>query len=174
MLRELLTAVANALTPTRPEPESVRQVRRLADQLNEKASRFRAVSARAVLLEQRIGFLETDWKTWDRRVRDVARNPALLASAARCIGRVEGQLQETRGELAMLQADEVALRALLTTGRDDFSRLIDRLRALGHDVSNCLLYVDLTRPECPADEDLLADDADREFIGRVIDAAGVH
>jgi chromosome segregation ATPase len=172
VLRQLLKAISRALAPL--DPEGLRHVKRLADQLNEKATQFRDVSSRVVLLEQRIGFLETDWKTWERRMRGAAHEPSLLASVARCLGRVEGQLQEARAEVATLQAEEMALRSLLTHGREEFARLLRRARALGYDVSSCLLYIDLTRPECPADDELLADDADRDFVARVIDGAGVH
>jgi hypothetical protein len=173
VLRELLTAVARALTAPKPQPESVRHLRRLAEQLNEKATRFRTVAGRAVLLEQRIGFLETDWKSWERRAKGARSNPDLAADAARCLGRVEGQLQEARAELATLHSDEAHLRNLLSSGRSEFAQLIEQARGLGHDVSECLLYVDLTRPECPADEELLADDGDR-FVARVIDSTVVH
>lgn len=172
MFRRLLGLLG--YEPTRkPEPESVRQLKRMAEQLNEKASRFRTVASRAVLTEQRLEQLETDLVTWERRARVVAGRAELSGDAQRICGRIEGQLQELRGELTLLNADEAHLRALLTSGREEFARLVQATCDLGHDVSGCLLYVDLTRPERVADTELLADD-EREFIGRVIDSTGVH
>lgn len=158
----------------RREPESIRQLRRMAEQLNEKASRFRTVSSRAVLLEQRIAVLETDSVAWERRAEKVTEtcDPELAANAARICGRLEGQLQETRAELAVLQNDEAFLRDLLTRERKAFAEHLDLARQLGHDVSGCLLYIDLTRPEQVADIEI--DDEERSFVARVIDGAGVH
>ncbi len=171
MLRRLLSRLGYERRQAL-EPESVRHLKRLAEQLNEKAGRFRTVAARAVLLEQRIEFLEVDSRAWERRAR--AAQPELAADAARICGRLEGQLQESRAELATLHADEAHLRNLLTSERARFAALLSQARQLGHDVNGCLLYVDLTRPERPVDETLLADDADREFVARVIDQRGIH
>lgn len=172
MLRRLLSRLG--YEPKHPrDPESVRQLKRLAEQLNEKAARFRTASARAVMLEQRIEFLESDSKTWEMRARTVRGQAELFADVERVCGRLEGQLQEAHAELATLRADEAHLRNLLTDGRGSFARLLEQARSAGYDVSGCLLYVDLTRPECPADETLLADD-DRAFLARIIDAGGVH
>lgn len=145
----------------------------MAEQLNEKASRFRTVAARAVLLEQRLDQLETDLRAWDRRAKTVGHRPELFADAQRICGRVEGKLQEARAELAEKHADETHLRNLLTEQRKVFANLLEHGRALGWDVSGCLLYVDLTRPDRVADEELLADDG-QDFVARVIDAGGLH
>lgn len=173
MLRRLLSRLGYERRKA-PEPESVRHLKRLAEQLNEKAGRFRTVAARAVMLEQRIEFLEVDSRTWEQHARAAMGRPELHAEASRVCGRIEGQLQEARAELATLHADEAHLRNLLTTERGRFSALLGQARQLGHDVNGCLLCVDLTRPACPADETLLADDADREFVARVIDQSGIH
>jgi hypothetical protein len=158
----------------KPEPESVRHLKRLAEQLNEKAARFRTVAARAVMLEQRIEFLETDSRTWEQHARATVGRAELHAEASRVCGRIEGQLHEARAELATLHADEAHLRNLLTSERSRFASLLGQAREFGHNVDGCLLYVDLTRPTCPADESLLADDGDREFVARVINSTGVH
>lgn len=155
------------------EPVGVLQLRRMAERLNEKASRFRTVSARAVLLEQRLDQLETDLKAWDRRASAVRHQPELHADAQRICGRIEGKLHEARAELAEKHADEAHLRSLLTEQREVFATLLEHARALGWDVSGCLLYVDLTRPERVPDEELLGDD-EGDFVGRVIDAGGLH
>lgn len=155
------------------EPESMRHLKRLAEQLNDKAARFRSVTERAVLLEQRIEFLVADSRTWERRAVAVAGQPELASEVARVCGRLEGQLHSARAELASALADETHLRSLLTTERRRFAELVEQARRLGHDVSECLLYVDLTRPGRVADLGLLADD-EREFIARVIDQAGIH
>lgn len=174
VLRRLLARIGYEPRRER-EPESVRLVKRLAEQLNEKATRFRTVAGRAAMLEQRVGFLETDLKTWERRARAVRerRQLELLLDAERICGRIEGQLQEARAELAVLAADETHLRGLLTDERRRFADLLRETRELGHDVSECLLYVDLIRPEPLADLALCADD-DREFVARVIDSSGLH
>lgn len=172
MLRRLLSVLG--YEPKRAhEPESVRRLKRLAEQLNEKAARFRTVAGRAVLIDQRIEFLEADLRTWAKRAEAVAAKPLLMIEVARVCGRLEGQLQEARAEIATLMADEAHLRNLLTSGRRDFAVMLAEVRGWGHDVSECLLYVDLTRPERVADTDLLADD-DREFVARVIDQSGIH
>lgn len=170
VLRRLLSAIGYE-PRRRPEPESVRHLKRLAELLNDKAARFRTVAARAVMLEQRIEFLETDSKAWERRARQA--QPELAADAARICGRLEGQLQESRAELGTLRADEAHLRNLLAAERNRFAALLGEARELGHDVNGCLLYVDLTRPECPSDDTLLADDG-RDFVARVIDQRGIH
>ncbi len=167
----MLRFLRRLLAPTW-EPESVRHLKRLAEQLNDKATRFRAVASRAVLLEQRIGFLETESKTWEQRAAAV-RGTAIASDVARICGRMEGQLDEAQAELRALQADETHLRSLLTSGRRSFAEGVEHARSAGYDVSSCLLYVDLTRPECPADETLLGDD-DRRFVARVIDGGLVH
>jgi hypothetical protein len=162
--------------PRRPvEPEVARYLQRLAEQLNDKAARFRTVVSRAVLLEQRIERLERDSRVWEMRSAAPAalRDPELAADVARICGRMEGQLQEARAELVLLHADELHLRSLLTDGRAKFAVLHERARALGFDVSSCLLYIDLTRPEQVADETLLTDDGS-DFVARVVDAGGVH
>ncbi len=168
VLRRLLSALGIDL----PEPANIRHLKRLAEQLNDKAARFRTVAGRAVMLEQRIEFLETDSRTWEQRAR-VARGTEMAADVTRICGRLEGQMQEARTELVKLQSDEQHLRGLLTSGRAAFADLLDQARRLGHDVSGCLLYVDLSRPVCPADESLLADD-DRTFVARVVDSVGIH
>ncbi len=152
----------------------MRLLRRFAEQLNEKASRFQAVAGRAALLEQRIGFLEVDLRTWEERSRLVRSRgrPELLVDVARICGRLEGQLQEARAELAIVTSDETHLRNLLTAERKRFADQLEQARALGHDVSSCLLYIDLSRPPVPADL-ALADD-DRDFVARVIDSAVIH
>jgi hypothetical protein len=173
VLRRFLSALG--YEPRRkPEPESVRHLKRLAEQLNEKAARFRTVAARAVMLEQRIEFLETDSRTWEQHARATVGRSDLHAEASRVCGRIEGQIRETRAELAALHADESHLRSLLTSERARFASLLGQARELGHEVDGCLLYVDLTRPVCPADETLLADDGDLEFVARVIGSTGIH
>ncbi len=169
MLRRL---VRLALGVSLWEPASIRGLKRLAEQLNDKASRFRTVAARAVLLEQRIELLEVDSRAWEARAKAV-HDAGLSSEVARVCGRLEGQLQAARTELAALHTDEAHLRSLLTDGRRAFAELVDQARSLGHDVSGCLLYVDLTRPECPADDSLLADE-DRAFVARVIDSQVIH
>jgi chromosome segregation ATPase len=172
VLRRLLSALG--YEPRRAvEPESVWHLKRLAEQLNEKAARFRTAAARAALLEQRIEFLETDSKTWERKAVAVRGRPELVSEVERICGRLEGQLQEARAELATLCADEAHLRNLLTDGRRSFADLVEQARRHGHKVDDCLLYIDLSRPDVPADDTLLADD-DRVFVARIIDAAGVH
>lgn len=176
VLRRLLSVLGYEPKQQRPpEPESVRLLKVFAEQLNQKATRYRAVAARAVLLEQRISQLETDSATWEQRAENAAQRgiPELTVDVTRICGRIEGQLQETRGELAVMQADEIHLRKLLSDSRHEFAKQLEGARELGHDVSGCLLYIDLTRPECPADEELLADDG-RDFVARVIDGPGVH
>lgn len=167
-----LAAVLGYEPRRRREPESVGHLKRLAEQLNEKATRFREVAGRAALLEQRIEFLETDSVTWERRAARV-RGSELAGDAERICGRLEGQMQEATADLAQLRSEEAFLRNLLTSERRGFAAMVEQARRLGHDVSGCLLFVDLTRPECPAD-DALIDDTDADFIGRVIDAHGVH
>jgi hypothetical protein len=174
VLRRLLSRLG--YEPKRKaEPERIRLLRRLAEQLNDKAARFRVVVSRAVLLEQRLGQLETDSVTWEARARAAARRgePHLMADVSRICGRIEGQVQESRAELVRLHTDERHLRELLTSGREEFTRLVELARELGDDVSSCLLYIDLTRPQEVPDEDLLLDDG-RDFVARVIDGAGVH
>lgn len=173
MLRRLLMSALGYEPRRAVEPESVRHLKRLAEQLNEKATQFRTVAGRAALLEQRIEFLEVDSRTWEKRAAAVRGRADLAQEAARICGRLEGQLQEARAELATLAADEAALRNLLTDGRRSFADLVERARRQGYKVDDCLLYIDLSRPDCPADDALLADE-DRAFVGRVIDAAGVH
>lgn len=173
MLRRLLARLGYE-PKRRAEPERIRLVKRLAEQLNDKATRFRGVVSRAVLLEQRVEQLETDSASWEQRARSARhRDPALSADVARICGRIEGQLSESRAELVRLHADETHLRELLTGGRAQFADLVEQARALGDDVSECLLYIDLTRPEQVPDTDLLIDDG-RDFVARVIDGAGVH
>jgi hypothetical protein len=174
VLRRLLSRLG--YEPKRKaEPERIRLVKLLAEQLNDKATRFRAVVSRAVLLEQRVEQLETDSVSWEQRAR-AARSRGdrvLLVDVARICGRIEGQLSESRAELVRLHADEAHLRDLLTSGRAQFADLVEQARDLGDDVSGCLLYIDLTRPEQVPDTDLLIDDG-RDFVARVIDGAGVH
>lgn len=175
MLRRLLSRLG--YEPKRPaaEPERIRLLKQWAEQLNALATRFRTAAERSVLLEQRIDQLEGDSVRWERRAaaRAAARDPELAADVARICGRIEGQLQESRAELANLLADEKHLRALLTEQRQPFVEQLERCRAFGDDVSGCLLYIDLTRPDRVADLELLADDG-RDFVARVIDADGVH
>lgn len=155
------------------EPESVRLLKRMAEQLNDNARRFRETAGRVVLLEQRVGFLETEESGWAERVRSASRDPELAREAARISGWVGGQLAAARTELRVQLIEEREFRQTLTSGRKRFSDELEKLRAMGHDVSGCLLYIDLSRPDCPADETLLADE-DRSFVARVIDNAGLH
>lgn len=155
-------------------PERLRLLRRWSEQLNEKAGRYRDLASRLVLTEQRLEQLDTDLRTWQRRSRAVAGTD-LATDAARIVGRLEGQLQELRADHATLARDEQHLRALLTDQRAAFAEQLELCRELGDDVSSCLLYIDLTKPEAVPDLELLADDErDRDFVGRVIDASGVH
>ena len=173
MLRRLLSRLGYEPKQKR-EPESVRLLKRMAEQLNDAARRFREAAGRAALLEQRVGFLETEEAGWRDRVRSAAeRDPELATDAARIFGRVEGQLVAARAELRTHELEERELGLTLTTYRKRFADELERVRGLGHDVSGCLLYVDLSRPGCAADETLLADD-DRDFIARVIDSPGLH
>jgi chromosome segregation ATPase len=172
MLRRLLGALGYERKRPPAPPERVRLLRRWSEQLNEKAARYRQVASRLVLTEQRIEQLETDLRTWEKRSGAVAGTP-LAADASRMVGRIEGQLQELRADHAILAGDEQHLRALLTDQRRAFAEQLELCRALGDEVGDCLLYIDLTRPEEVADLDLLADD-ERDFVGRVIDAGGVH
>ena len=174
MLRRFLSRLGYEPRKAR-EPECVRLVRQHAALLNEKATRFRTVSGRIVLLQQRIEQIETDSRTWERRAEVIRGrgDPELVADAERICGRLDGQLQESRAELATLESDEAHLRAILTDGRARFADLIGQCRELGLDVSECLLYIDLTRPDRVADTDLLADD-EADFLGRVIDGSRVH
>jgi septal ring factor EnvC (AmiA/AmiB activator) len=175
MLRRLLSRLG--YEPKRPaaEPERIQLLKRWAEQLNEKATRFRTVAERSVLLEQRIDQLDGDLMRWEKRAvaRLATRDPELAADVARICGRIEGQLQESRAELANLHADENHLRTLLTDQRRSFAEQLELCRGLGDDVNGCLLYIDLTRPDRVADLDLLADD-ELDFVARVIDADGIH
>ncbi len=173
MLRRLFAALGYEPSQKR-EPESVRLLKRMAEQLNDNARRFREAAGAVVMLEQRVGFLETERTGWAERVRSAAeRDPELATEAARLYGRIEGQLTATHGELRLKRLDERELRHTLTTFRKRFADAFEELRDLGHDVSECLLYIDLSRPDCPADETLLADE-DRAFVARVIDGPGLH
>lgn len=173
MFRRLFAALGYEPSKKR-EPESVRLLKRMAEQLNDNARRFRETAGRVALLEQRVGFLETEGASWAERVRSTTdRDQELAREASRLCGIVEGQLMATRNELRLQLIEEREFRQTLTGGRKRFVDLLEQTRALGHDVSGCLLYIDLSRPDCPADETLLADD-DRAFVARVIDNAGLH
>jgi hypothetical protein len=179
VLRQLLIAVARALAeqaPPKSDPEGIRHIKQLAEQLNEKATQFRAVVARAVLLKERVELLEQDSRQWEERARIATEKGSLelQTDVARICGRIEGRLQEARAELAQRDSDEAHLRNLLTLERKRFADLVEWARRLGHDVSGCLLYIDLSRPERVPDTDLLTDDEGRDFVARVIDSAGVH
>ena len=173
VLRRLLSRLGYEPKQKR-EPDSVRELRRMAELLNDNGRRFRETASRVALLEQRVSILETEGKGWADRVSSTdSWDPALAREAARILGNVEGQLQAARAELLVQRTEETELRKTLTVGRKRFADLFEQTKALGHDVSSCLLYIDLSRPECPADETLLADD-DRSFVARVIDRAGLH
>jgi len=176
VLRRLLSVLGYEPKHPAVAPERIRLLKRLAEQLNEKATRFRTVTSRAVLTEQRLAQLDGDSDAWERRAAraSLSGDPELVASVARICGRIEGQLQELRGELVTLQAEEAHLRSLLTDGRKSFAHLLEQARELGDDVSGCLLYIDLSRPEQVPDTELLNDDGERDFVARVIDARGVH
>ena len=172
MLRRLLSRIARAIAE--PEPEAVRHLRDLARLLNERAARFRDVATRATLLRERVGMLAGDLAAWERRVQATRDDPRFALEATRICGRLEGQLQETNIELGQLESEEAGLRTLLTRQRGDFVRLVERAKALGYDVSECLLYIDLSAPERVADVSVLVEE-DRDFVARVIDSSGaVH
>lgn len=172
MLRRLLSKVARALAE--PEHEAVRHLRELARRLNECAARFRDVATRAAILRERVAVLAGELTAWQRREAAARDDVRFAVEAARICGRLEGQLQESSVELGQLEAEEASLRALLTRQRADFVRMLEWARKLSLDVSECLLYIDLSAPERVADVSVLADD-DRDFVARVIDASGtVH
>jgi hypothetical protein len=174
VFRRLLSRLGYEPKRSAAEAGIVSQLQSLAANLNGRAARFRTVSARAVLLEQRLALLEADSEVWERRAARKLNDPELAADRARICGRLEGQLQELRGELVQTQSEEAALRNELTIDRERFMRNLEHARRLGFDVSNCLLYVDLTRPARSVELGDLAEDEGREFVGRVIDSVDVH
>ena len=147
----------------------------MGDQLTEHASRLRTVAARARLLGEQTSTLEYELRAWERRVGRARRagDPELLEAAAKMAGRVGGQLDAARHELAARLDDEIAIREVLLEQRCHWLRMLDDAQRLGLDVSGCVTTIDLSVPP-PPDSDGLPDDEEREFVARVIDGMAVH
>lgn len=157
-----------------PPPPCVTSLRWYSEELSAAATDLRAIALRAVVLEQRASELGDEFEAWQRRLERAQYHPdpGVPVVAARIVGRVEGQLQVTRRELAVCLEEEIALRTTLIDRRRHWLRLIEENQALGLNVSSALLHIDLSRPEPPAPEP--NDDPEREFVARLIDGAPVH
>jgi hypothetical protein len=127
------------------------------------------------MLSQRIEVLGTESDQWELRAQSqaVQRDPDLARDVARICGRIEGKLDSARSERVLLELEERLLRDMLVYERRRFMELLEDAQALGVDVSRCLLTIDLTRPEPPADPATIPED-EADFVARVVDSRAVH
>lgn len=167
--------LARTLGVNLAEPVSLVALRRFSDELTAAAAALRATAQRAVLLQLRTEELVGEGQSWERRLERARRtgDPELIEAAARMAGRVLGQLEVAREELAVCLADEAELHAVLVEERRRWMRLVEEADRMGLNTSGCLLHLDLTRPPPPADAGL-PDDEEREFVARLIDRSSLN
>jgi hypothetical protein len=170
MLRWLIARLLTELRP--PESERVALVRRLGEQLSDGAGKLRETALRARTLSARVDFLSAQVAAWERRIDRASKisDPNVMVAAAKMAGRVGGQLEAARAELADKLDAEFALREILIENRKHFFRLATNLERDGYDASSCMTTIDLSRPP-PTDDDGLPDDEEADFVAQLIDRA---